>query len=269
MATNINCMLHCRRTSGVTTGWLLQHFGVCPPDAGPVQVERHSRAWLWYLLACFLLPDSSGDTVDSALLSILDRPWVDIATFSWASCTLAHMYRQLCDGCQRKENSSSIGGCLYLLQERAFEDSRPTVLWFWRDVEVVTGWIDGRYKRYTNELDCVTYHQIEWMPCYREEIEEAELSPLCRRDEDLWRAVVPLIFFVVVEYHIPTRVLRQFGRRQVIPPHTVSTDLSFHRKRRQGRYSETDWQRVPVKAGEAHDEAYFVEYLRWLQAHTR
>ncbi|WVZ49915.1 hypothetical protein U9M48_001231 [Paspalum notatum var. saurae] len=204
--------------------------------------------------------DSSGDTVDSALLPILDWPWADIATFSWASCTLAHIYRQLCDGCQRKENSLSIGGCLYLLQvwswerlpigrpvrrereEWAFEDSRPTVLWFWRDVEVVTSRIDGRYKRYTNELDCVTHRQVEWTPYYREEIEEAELSPLCRRDEDLWRAVVPLIFFVVVEYHIPTHVLRQFGRRQVVLPHMVPTDLSLHRKRRQGRYSETDWR---------------------------
>ncbi|WVZ64417.1 hypothetical protein U9M48_013930, partial [Paspalum notatum var. saurae] len=281
-----------RRTSGVTTGWFQQHFVVCPPDAGQVQVERHARAWLWYLLACFLLPDSSGDTVDSALLPILQQPWAAIATYSWASCTLCHMYRQLCDGCQRKENSSSIGGCLYLLRcgarsacrsEWAFEDSRPTVLWFWRDVEVVTGRIDGRYKRYTNELDCITHRQVEWTPYYREEIEEAELSPLCRRDEDLWRAVMPFISFVVVEYHIPTRVLRQFGRRQVVPSHTVPTDLSLHRKRRQGRYSETDWrithaahtgrwdarQRVPVEAGEAHDEAYFVEYLRWLQAHTR
>ncbi|WVZ58112.1 hypothetical protein U9M48_008418 [Paspalum notatum var. saurae] len=210
-----------QRVPGDRSTRLRQHFGVCPPDVGP-----------------------------------------------------------LCDGCQRKENSSSIGGCLYLLQEWAFEDSRPTVLWFWRDVEVVTGRIDGRYKRYTNELDCVTHRQVEWTPYYREEIEEAELRPLCRRDEDLWRAIVPLIFFVVVEYHIPTRVLRQFGRREVVPPHTVPTDLSLHRR---GRYSETDWrithvvhtgrwdarQRVPVEAGEAHDEAYFVEYLRWLQAHTR
>ncbi|WVZ92501.1 LOW QUALITY PROTEIN: hypothetical protein U9M48_038560 [Paspalum notatum var. saurae] len=70
------------RTSGVTTGWLCNHFGVCPPDAEPVEVERHARAWLWFLLACFLLPDSSGDTVDSALLPILDRPWAAIATFS-------------------------------------------------------------------------------------------------------------------------------------------------------------------------------------------
>ena len=45
-------------------------------------------------------------------------------------------------------------------QEWTFEDSRPIVLWFWRDMEVVTGRIDGRYKRYTNELDCVTHRQV-------------------------------------------------------------------------------------------------------------
>ncbi|WVZ81744.1 hypothetical protein U9M48_029086 [Paspalum notatum var. saurae] len=176
-------------------------------------------------------------------------------------------------------------GCLYLLQVWSWEHlpiGRPVRRERERDMEVVTGRIDGRYKRYTNELDCVTHRQVEWTPYYREEIEEAELSPLSGRDEDLWRAVVPLIFFVMVEYHIPTRVLRQFGRRQVVPPHTVPTDLSLHRKRRQCRYSETDWrithvahtgrwdtrQRVPVEAGEAHDKAYFMKYLRWLQAHT-
>ena len=52
---------------------------------------------------------------------------------------------------------------------------------------------------------------------------------MCYRDEDLWMVVVSLIYFVVVEYHIPTRVLRQFGRRRVVPPHTVPTDPSLHR----------------------------------------
>lgn len=105
----------------MTTGWLRQHFEVCPPDAGPVQVERHARAWLWYLLACFLLPDSSGDTVASTMLPILGKPWAAIAGYSWASCVLGHMYRQLCDACRRNEKSSSIGGCLYLLQVWCWE----------------------------------------------------------------------------------------------------------------------------------------------------
>ncbi|WVZ50356.1 hypothetical protein U9M48_001615 [Paspalum notatum var. saurae] len=300
-------------TFDVTTGWLRDHFRACPPDATPLQVERHARAWLWYLLACFLLPDSSGDTVSSTMLPILARPCAAIATYSWASCTLAHMYRQLCDGCRRRERTSSIGGCLYPLQvwswerlpigrpvrrdreEWPFEDSRPTVLWLCRDVEVVSGRIEGRYKRYTNGLDCVTHRQVECTPYSREEIEEAELSPLCRRDENL--------YFVMVEYHMPTRVMRQFGRRQIVPPHTVPTDQALHKydlcmstytvltplfvgscKMKKGsRYSETDWrithivhtgrwdakEPVDIEIGEAHDDAYFVEYLRWLQAHSR
>ncbi|WVZ83306.1 hypothetical protein U9M48_030468 [Paspalum notatum var. saurae] len=85
---------------------------------------------------------------------------------------------------------------------------------------------------------------------------------------------MPLIFFVVVEYHIPTRVLHQFRWRQVVPPHTVPTDLSLHKKKRQGRFSETDWrithivhtgrwdarERVPAEEGDAHDEANFLEH---------
>lgn len=71
--------------------------------------------------------------------------------------------------------------------------------------------------------------QVEWEPYTRREIEEADLSALCRRDEGLFRAVVPLIYFVVVEYHIPTRVMRQFGRRQTVPPHTVPTNPALHK----------------------------------------
>ena len=66
-------------------------------------------------------------------------------------------------------------------------------------------------------------------------------------------------------------------------PYTVLTPFYWCRKKRQGRFSETDWrvthivhtgrwdtrEPVPVEQRDAHDEAYFVEYLRWLQAHAR
>ncbi|WVZ51010.1 hypothetical protein U9M48_002202 [Paspalum notatum var. saurae] len=70
------------RTAGVTTRWLRDHFQVCPPDADEVAVERHARAWLWYLVACFLLPDGSGNTVTSLVLPILSQPWGNIGTYS-------------------------------------------------------------------------------------------------------------------------------------------------------------------------------------------
>ncbi|WVZ56442.1 hypothetical protein U9M48_006971, partial [Paspalum notatum var. saurae] len=161
-----------------------------------------------------------------------------------------------------KTSSVSCGALGSSLQGWPFEDSRPTVLWLWRDVEVVSGRIDQRYMRYTNELNCVTHRlvlEVEWTPYSREEIEEAELSPLCHRDKNLWRVVIPLIYFVMVEYHIPTHVLRQFGRRQVVPPHMVPMDQALHKMKKGSRYSETDWRITHV----AHT-------ARWeVKAHTR
>ena len=70
---------------------------------------------------------------------------------------------------------------------------------------------------------------MEWEPYERDEIFEADLSDMCRRDDRLWRSVMRMIFFVIVEVHIPTRVLRQFGRNQRTPPQTVSTSQDLHR----------------------------------------
>ncbi|WVZ90512.1 hypothetical protein U9M48_036807 [Paspalum notatum var. saurae] len=110
-----------------------------------------------------------------------------------------------------------------------------------RDVEVVTGRIDGRYKRYMNELDCVTHRQVEWTPYYREEIEEAELSPLCRRDEDLGGLSChssSSSWWSTTSLHVCYASLD--GGRS-FPTHGPYGPV-LHMKRRQGRYSETDWR---------------------------
>lgn len=52
-------------------------------------------------------------------------------------------------------------------------------------------------------------------------------------------AEVPLICFDVVEWHLPSRVLRQFGRRQVIPT-AHDTAVGLHSIDRRGR-PNTDW----------------------------
>ena len=70
---------------------------------------------------------------------------------------------------------------------------------------------------------------MEWEPYERDEIVDADLCHLCRRDSLVWHAVTRMIFFLIVEVHIPTRVLRQFGRSQRTPPQTVSTSQDLHK----------------------------------------
>jgi hypothetical protein len=51
---------------------------------------------------------------------------------------------------------------------------------------------------------------------------------MCFRDRLLWRSTVPLIIYYVVEWHLPNRVLRQFGRVQPSPLELVSTVPALH-----------------------------------------
>ncbi|XP_056693860.1 serine/threonine-protein phosphatase 7 long form homolog [Spinacia oleracea] len=53
------------------------------------------------------------------------------------------------------------------------------------------------------------------------------LPEICRCDRDIWRSVVPLICFDIVEYHYPNRVMRQFGLEQSVPV-ACDTSVDLH-----------------------------------------
>uniref|UniRef100_A0A0D9WEJ0 Uncharacterized protein n=1 Tax=Leersia perrieri TaxID=77586 RepID=A0A0D9WEJ0_9ORYZ len=53
-------------------------------------------------------------------------------------------------------------------------------------------------------------HEVEWEPYSHAGLDNFEFSPMCRRDTTMWRSTTPLIFFHVVEMHLPQRVMRQF-----------------------------------------------------------
>ena len=55
----------------------------------------------------------------------------------------------------------------------------------------------------------------------------AQLPPCCSMGRNIWQARVPLICFYVVEWHVPDRVLRQFGLTQDIPE-AIDTENSLH-----------------------------------------
>ncbi|XP_073109302.1 uncharacterized protein [Elaeis guineensis] len=63
---------------------------------------------------------------------------------------------------------------------------------------------------------------------------------MCTVGHDIWTARVPLICFDVVEWHLPDRVLRQFGQIQGIPEQ-FDTSQGLHRIDRRGR-ARIDWR---------------------------
>jgi hypothetical protein len=52
-----------KKTLGVSSKWLKDHFNECPEHADDEVVQRHARVWLWHMVASFLVPDAFGNTV--------------------------------------------------------------------------------------------------------------------------------------------------------------------------------------------------------------
>ena len=93
---------------------------------------------------------------------------------------------------------------------------------------------------------------------------------------------MPLIYFWIVEWHHPERVLRQFGMKQPVPS-VVDTSTTLHKISLQGKW-EKNWEvehdpfirqwanRVNVVRGSDlldDDDTYLVEYMMWYNRHTR
>ena len=80
------------------------------------------------------------------------------------------------------------------------------------------------YPECVREFDQLQDDEVQYTPYYSQEL--AELTPLglsrmCDRDAAYWMTKKVLVFDIFVEPYSPHRVMRQFGRRQVIPPPVV------------------------------------------------
>ncbi|KAL0008596.1 hypothetical protein SO802_010098 [Lithocarpus litseifolius] len=78
---------------------------------------------------------------------------------------------------------------------------------------------------YRASLSSIRAHQVVWEP-YRDVLDS--LPPYCTAGRHIWRAIVPLIYFWIVEEHHPKRVFRRFGMKQA-PPEIVDTSVDLHR----------------------------------------
>ncbi|CAL5058786.1 unnamed protein product [Urochloa decumbens] len=293
-----------KKPTGVSSSWLAEHFGVPPlADAHKGVVARYARAWLWHLVAGFLFPDSSGNTMSWMWLPIICQDWENIATFSWGSATLGWLYRQMCDACRRTGENANLGGCAYLLQLWMWEhlpigrpdryahgalpydngESVATVGFLWNNILTVHGNPGRRYTDYSNALDCLSAGHVTWEPYNRLEVQEMQLSPLCMMDNEYRRSVCPLICFYIVEYHLPNRVMHQFGMLQHCPPEHNDTRHELHGIDRRKQRGVKNWEQKHlghvnawnaragnrVYGGPVHRDAQFNVYLDWLKGNTR
>jgi hypothetical protein len=71
--------------------------------------------------------------------------------------------------------------------------------------------------------------QVTWQPYDAPELASMVFSSVCSLDEDLYRMRCPLISFWCVEWHLPRRVARQLGKKQLWPVEDVPTSVELHK----------------------------------------
>ncbi|XP_020686692.1 serine/threonine-protein phosphatase 7 long form homolog [Dendrobium catenatum] len=209
---------------------------------------RHVRAYILYMLGCFLLPDTSGSHMHLQYLPLLEDLG-EFSQYSLGGSILAHLYRELKEA--TKPTRVYMAGCLHLLQVWAWERlhvGRPTLhVPFPRDItgkplgyrwneERVREVPIGNVRMYRDEIDGLQQSQVIWEP-YTPAL-MVWLPKICVDGMEIWQARVPLISWKRVEWHLPDRVMRQFGGRQLIELEPM--ERTFRRVDGRGR-ANVDW----------------------------
>ncbi|KAE8777978.1 hypothetical protein D1007_49206 [Hordeum vulgare] len=207
--------------------------------------------------------------------------------FSWGSAALAYLYRWTMLVAGRQRTVELVVVCSYFNNPVR----QPTWAYKWDLVSEVASEVNLLYKQYTNEMDLLTLEQVEWEPYgvgpNFGDAHTFDLNPLCVQERHLWLMRCPLICNWVVEFHLPHRVMHQFGYFQPHPPEWVDTDTQLHRLDRRRQRKIKDWQKhhksyvisfeQSVHAASSirrtqyrqHCPLAFNNYVRWFQESTR
>ncbi|XP_065880821.1 serine/threonine-protein phosphatase 7 long form homolog [Euphorbia lathyris] len=222
------------RGSVLQLSWLAEAFQELPADANDFTVQCYARAFLLRLIGGIIFSNKSSSRVHLMFLPLFED-FQKAAQYSWGAACLAWLYRELCRA--TNPTAKEISGPLFLLQLWALERlphitsisrenlpqqplSPPAPLGCrWRYAKIVNEVSTQVLQQYRYALDRQGPDQMIWQP-YADDV-IARLPPCCTSGRAIWRAVVPLICFHIVEWHQPDRVMRQFGLQQPIPvkPH--------------------------------------------------
>ncbi|XP_078152756.1 serine/threonine-protein phosphatase 7 long form homolog isoform X3 [Carex rostrata] len=260
---------------------LRRRFAGLGEAATDEEIDRYTRAYILDMLACWMFPDSSGDTVPLVYLHLL-RDLEHPRRVNWGAAVLALLYRGLCMAAQSKYKTF-IGPCA-LLQHWSWSRlsiARPrprlngwTPAWGVPDFESCPAFGAMWCSKHTyvstphgatmgvtffrSQIECLTDDLVDWQPY---EATFQQLPSICRTEREYWMARVPLIHFSVVEHYYPDRVMRQFGLYQQFPPpmDPISQDEWSRLHTRHGATRGKDWSIV-------HSTyiAYTMEPQRWM-----
>ncbi|KAL0928805.1 hypothetical protein M5K25_000728 [Dendrobium thyrsiflorum] len=217
-------------------------------DMNELDFWRHLRAYVLFLMGTYLLPDTSGCEIHLRFLPLLKDLGL-FSTYSLGGAVLAHLYRELAEATKPKR--ANIAGCIHLLQIWCWERlhvGRPTlhvpqqvsldglsVGYRWNQ-QFIRQLPAGSLSSYRDELDGLLDSQVTWEP-YTTEI-MSQVPDICLSGRFIWLARVPLVSWTRVEWHLPDRVLRQFGFVPTIDVHPM--EPKFVRVDGRGK-SDTDW----------------------------
>ncbi|KAE8788813.1 hypothetical protein D1007_37084 [Hordeum vulgare] len=261
-----------RVPAGATFTWIAANFDHCPEDADDEVIQRYARIYMWYVISRTIFAEGTGKNAPwmwLKALTIFDNK------FSWGSAALAYFWTMLVAGRQRTVELVVVcsyfqygAGNAYLLDALKAHSGIP-------------GMTTATYMGL----------QVEWEPYgVGQNFGDAhtfDLNPLCLQERHLWLMCCPLICNWAVEFHLPHRVMRQFGYFQPHPPEWVDTDTQLHRLDRRRQRKIKDWQKhhksylvmfeQSVQAASSirrtqychHCPLAFSNYLRWFQKSTR
>ncbi|XP_043816677.1 serine/threonine-protein phosphatase 7 long form homolog [Manihot esculenta] len=217
----------------VALTWLRDNFDQIPEYADDVTIQRHARAFLLRLIGGSLFVDRSAHRVNLMFLPLL-ADFNTCGQYSWGAACLAWLYKELCRA--TSSQVQQVGGPLHILQIWAWDRIKtiaPTISQIhplpdtpigsrWSNARSITEVTTHVLVQLRYQLDRMEAEEFIWEP-YSDDVVDA-MPDYCLQGRQIWRSVVPLICFHIVEWHQPDRVLRQFGFSQPIPQPPRQTD---------------------------------------------
>ncbi|QHO40371.1 uncharacterized protein DS421_5g136900 [Arachis hypogaea] len=185
-------------------------FGECPEGADEDTVRRFARAYIMMLLGTQLFADKSGNRIHIRWLPYIAR-LEEMGSYSWGSATLAWLYRCMCRVANR--HVVKLAGSLQLLQFWIFwrfPRFRPagydTCSWplasRWSGYNPSVSEKGPRVQMWRLQIDMLQPRDFIWMPYSSPEVLQVVHSEALEpRHTALWRSVMSLIYFVVIEWH--------------------------------------------------------------------